>query len=327
MRAATITTLVASATAGVLAALLYLEKTRTDRTHEQKPAIESGDDELSRAWKRVVASPRDSGAWLMLGDVQAARDQAEAAEHSYRTAVTVSAPDDGAAHARLGFQLYARGEDAAALPLLREAQRRGWVDSMLAFTIKTIEEHLRQKTVRSSTSAASDASVAEDASLPPAEPERPDTGVVAQARPEPPTPPKHPPPRAEQECAVALSRVHGRGGFLIDAEIDGVSAKMLIDTGATITVISSDLLHRIARPLEQNSVRVLTANGPVTMPLASVGALTIAGRGAEGTIVAVCEDCMQGIADGLLGLDLQAALGIQLELRTARATFADCAQP
>ena len=45
----------------------------------------------------------------------------------------------------------------------------------------------------------------------------------------------------------------------------------------------------------------------------------------EGAQVAVCqEECVESIADGLFGLDLQAAFDVRLDLRGGVLRFADC---
>jgi predicted aspartyl protease len=247
----------------------------------------------------------------MLGDVQAARDQPDAAEHSYRTAITVSGPAVATAYARLGFLLYARGDDSGALPFLLEAKRRGANDSMLDFTLRAIRERTASRTI-TATVAERPRPDAQPAGEQPEQPEHTEQPMDAGVP-------------AKSICFMPLARMHPKGGYLIDVEIDDAPGKLLIDTGATITVISTELLQKLGRSTESNSVRVLTANGPVNMPLARISHIAVGGRVAENTLVGVCETCGQGLSDGLLGLDLQAALGLELDLRNARARFADCA--
>jgi hypothetical protein len=50
----------------------------------------------------------------------------------------------------------------------------------------------------------------------------------------------------------------------------------------------------------------------------------LANRVAENVRVAICESCVESVADGLLGLDLVAAFGMRLDLANATVHFADC---
>src|SRR5207302_465609 len=97
-------------------------------------------DALTQAWKRVVERPKDAALWMALGDLQAAHEQVDSAEHSYRTAVRLSSAGGADGYARLGFLLYGRGDDAGALTFLLEAKRRGAKDAMLDFTLSAIRE-------------------------------------------------------------------------------------------------------------------------------------------------------------------------------------------
>jgi hypothetical protein len=303
---------------------------------------ESEGDELVRAWKNVVDRPRDAAAWMALGDLQAAEEQPDAAEHSYRTAVRVSGAKGAGAYARLGFLLYGRGDDGDALAFLLEAKRRGANDAMLEFTIRAIKERTSEKDAGAKTAEVApplhriDAGFSEDGG---------EDGIDAGealgdggAPTSPPvastTPSKRRPPRImgtmtlDDGCTVQLVRPHERGGFLVDAMLDGVPARLLIDTGATISVITRELLNQIGRAEEADrQVRVLTANGSTNMGLARIESLSVGGRVASPALVGICDECMRGVADGLLGLDVQAALGMELELGQSRVRFADCGGP
>jgi predicted aspartyl protease len=315
-----------------------------------EPAEES--DALSAAWKAVVAHPREADAWLALGDLQSAREQVDAAEHSYRTAVSVSGGGGALAYARLGFLLYGRGDDERALALLVEAKRRGALDPMLDFTIRAIKERAdggrdaafgAEKLRESAEARPAGEDATPDAGLaspPPRGSDAIDAGDleagVARSEENPPIAARTTPvgtkrrrrlvgmPESASECTIAVTRSHERGGFLIEADLDGAPARLLIDTGATISVISREMLAQIGRVPEDRQIRVLTANGPVNMALARIQAFSVGGRVAEMALVGVCDDCVRGIADGLLGLDLQAALGLELELGSSRVRFADC---
>jgi hypothetical protein len=51
--------------------------------------LEVEGDPLTRAWQQAIGHPRDASAWLLLGDLESEHDESEAAEHSYRTAVSL----------------------------------------------------------------------------------------------------------------------------------------------------------------------------------------------------------------------------------------------
>ncbi len=158
------------------------------------------------------------------------------------------------------------------------------------------------------------------AAPPPLEPPPPrDDAPLAEASdPEPPAEPLGP-------CDYPLVRLTHSRALGIDVTFGGVDARLVFDTGATMTVVTTELadLMRLPRDPDRRIV-ARTANGRVVMESGVVDAVQLAGRVVSGTRVAVCGDCTQGVADGLFGLDLVAAFGLTVDPTRGVATFDDC---
>jgi predicted aspartyl protease len=252
-----------------------------------------------------------------LGDVQADLDQLEGAVQAYRTAIRLGAPG-GAVHARLGFLLYAMEHEAEALALLSEARRRGEDLPLLGWTIDTLTRRLPV----------------------PDEPEEPDgLGKLGAADGSPELLPRAasvqaalllpPGPRAFLDdgapCSLRLgTSPHGRA-YLLTAEVEGVEGTFLLDTGASRTLLTEAFAAqaRIA-PDYSATIRAITANGIVLQPTARVDEVVVAQRSVFDLRVAVCESCGDLPADGLLGLDVQRALGFQVDVSSGEVRFLDC---
>jgi len=248
--------------------------------------------DVAGAWARVRANPRDARAWASLGDAQSAVDELRAAEESYRTALRLSA-EEPTVLARLGFLLYGRGEDVQARALLEQAQFQGADLPMLQYTL----DRLRQEAPTPADEAPADS--AAPAAAPPEQ-------VVA----------------AELPCTLDLEE---RSTFRITVAINDVTTPLIFDTGASITTLSRDLLEKAGVPIDEESgIQAITAAGPVRFPIGTVGRLGLAGRAVRDLTVAVCEGCGGTTSGGLLGLDVQAALGMQLDLKNRRVHFTDC---
>lgn len=273
---------------------------------------------VEAAWAAVHASPRDPTLWNALGEAQEAEEQLEAAEHAYRTAIRLGG-DTGLAYARLGFLLYARGDDAQALPHLLEAKRRGAVVPMLDFTIERLAAQHR---FEAHDAGAAD-SEAGPARVSPSLPRQiSDAGASLDAETAAPVEASSEPGPG---CSLPVTRAGKGRVYLVDLLIDDVPTKLVMDTGASMTVITSELASRASARLDPHRhIRAITANGSVEFAAATVERVELAGRLAETVTVAICEDCVQDFADGLLGLDLQAAFGMTLDLAKERVLFSDC---
>ena len=282
-------------------------------------------DELAAAWARVHAQPSDPNAWSELGDAQSAAGDLVAAEHSYLTAIRMGG-DNALAYARLGFLHYERGEDDRALALLLEAKKRGASVAMLDYTIDALEKRdAKAEKIEAPIKRAQDAGIAEpqqqelDASVAPPPPEQ---MIAEQIEPSSPPPP---PPTHDGVCSIPVQRLAQGRTFVVPIAVYGHWANLIIDTGASITVVTRSFADAVRMPRDPNAVvRAITANGRVEFGTAIVPEVVLANRVAENVRVAVCDDCVESVADGLLGLDLVAAFGMRLDLANETVHFADC---
>lgn len=251
--------------------------------------------DLDNAWNRVRADPHDATAWAALADAQSAIDQLRAAEESYRTAIRISL-DEPTVLARLGFLLYGRGEDAAALSLLEQAQHHGVELPLLAWTVNRLR-------------ASRAAQLAE------LHDQREHVAAEVEV-PEPESPP------VDLPCTLPLRK---GGAFMVTVHLNGEETTLIFDTGASITTLDRLLIERLGVPIdEEQTITAITASGRVRFATAVIDEVTLAGRQVEHLTVAVCEGCGGDAFGGLLGLDLQAGLGIELQLRERRLRFTDC---
>lgn len=80
--------------------------------------------------------------------------------------------------------------------------------------------------------------------------------------------------------------------------------QMLLDTGATYTMISRSVATQLGLTRHATSARLLTASGPLDVPLHAVHSLAVAGAEVSGGLaVAVCDNCANNAVSGLLGLN------------------------
>jgi clan AA aspartic protease (TIGR02281 family) len=243
--------------------------------------------DVEDAWVRVRASPRDPAAWAALGDAQVNLDQLLAAEESYRTALRLRGAD-GQLYARLGFMLYGWGRDEDALEALERASDLGADVPLLDFTLAQL---------RSELAPAPAAATAIE-------------------------PPEASPP---VDCEIPVTRVARNGVWQIAAEVNGVSTTLVVDTGASLTALDREMVGRVGAAIdEEHTIDAITAAGPAVFPTARVESITVAGRTVEAVRVAVCDRCAGTIAAGLLGLDVQAPRGMDLDIHDGVVHFGDC---
>jgi len=304
-------------------------------------------DPLAAAWRRVAERPERAERWLTLAEAQTELDQVESAERSLWTAIELGDPS-GRAHARLGFLLYAQHRDDEALPLLAHAQREGVELPLLGHTL----ERLRARVGGRANPEASDPAHPEgprprapggDAATEPSDvgafgreaerlrpavegaSEAPDAGVATGTPPDA-GPPRGPVPEDPAEpCTLALERLGPTGAWAVDLEVEGELARLIVDTGASLTVITRTLVEDLGIPPDDaHAIRALTANGPVVMPTAVLDRVAVGGRELRSLRVAICDDCVQDVADGLLGLDLQTSLQLRVDAASGELAFGDC---
>ncbi len=284
------------------------------REAEPPPREAGPQDDISVALGRVQSNPRDPAAWMALGDAQAAIDALAAAEHAYRTADEVGAPQ-GLAAARLGFLLYQQGQDTEARRWLEAAREQGAAVPLLEETLQSLTRP----------------PVALDAGVRPSAPARAlrpplaaDAGVdeldaaVATL----------PPPAAVAEletggCEIPVERSR-TGSLMVDVGLNGLNTRLILDTGATMTVLNRSAAEEVGAASRPGRLIAMTANGTTEMALGLVDDVVIGGRSVGGVRVAVCDECIGARADGLLGVDLQAAFDLQLDVAGPRLWFRDC---
>jgi hypothetical protein len=95
-----------------------------------------------------------------------------------------------------------------------------------------------------------------------------------------------------------------------------VSAKMVFDTGASLTTLNEATLRRlgVAVSPDDATVETHTANGTVRRSLSVIDTLWLGGAQlAGGLTVAVCEPCAQGELVGLLGLNVSGQFRVTLD--------------
>jgi len=308
--------------AGLVAVGLFLW--RSGAISEVNP----GEEVVTQAWERVRREPRSTEAWSALGDAQARVDQIGAAEHSYRTALRLDEHGDGA-RARLGFLLYGAGRDQEALAQLQRARDDGARLPMLDWTIEQLEGGQRKP---EPVAAASDGAPTRVPDASAHDREQADALLSDRASEADRAPPPVDPlelgtraPAPELPCAVEIERSARLGTFRVPVRFDDEIYWMILDTGASITVVTRELVDAVGLEVDtEQPLQAITATGLARFDRTTIPRLTIAERAVEGVTAAVCDDCAGDDAVGLLGLDVQAALGLELRLSQQRAVFVDC---
>lgn len=288
-------------------------------------------DPLAASWRGVASRPESPDAWLRLAERQLELDQAEAAERSLWTAIELGDPE-GLAHARLGFLLYAQHRDDEALALLEIAREREVSLPLLEHTLTLLQDRARESDLGSRGEVAGppgdDAPTEPESRPQPIEPPppAPDAGPPRDAGPRPdPGPEPLAADAPEVPCEIPLDRIDGGRTLVIDVDVDGVRAGLILDTGASLTVLTRELVAELGLALdERRSITAITANGRVEMPTAVVGSVVVGERVVRELRVAVCEDCVSDLSDGLLGLDLQTTLEMQIDAGASTLRFGDC---
>ena len=93
---------------------------------------------------------------------------------------------------------------------------------------------------------------------------------------------------------------------VVEATINDLTqADFILDTGATYTVISSDVAHRVNIDLDKSypKVRLQTANGIIDAPLVTLESVDINGMRVADVTAAVHDFSHDGSVSGLLGLN------------------------
>jgi aspartyl protease family protein len=98
------------------------------------------------------------------------------------------------------------------------------------------------------------------------------------------------------------------GHYWIRAQVNGVPANFMIDTGATLTAISSDLARRAGLEARRGGIPIMlgTANGTIQAHVATIDQLELGNIRATGTDAAIAEN----FGDfNVIGMNVLARLG------------------
>jgi clan AA aspartic protease (TIGR02281 family) len=115
---------------------------------------------------------------------------------------------------------------------------------------------------------------------------------------------RRPPAKAKRSIAVRIQR--SGSAILVDGQVEGApDVRFLLDTGSTLTIISTELAEELGfdlRAANHRYVRLETANGPVEAPLVTLETVKIGGVVARDVQAAVYDVRAVDPIDGLLGL-------------------------
>ena len=115
-----------------------------------------------------------------------------------------------------------------------------------------------------------------------------------------------------------------RSGLLqVEMEFEGTQVKMLVDTGASYTVISREIFDDLElEVIDEPAVKVRTANGVTEMERAEVSEVTLGGITTGRLVVGICDGCI-GI-NGLLGGELLRRYGVTINAAERTVSVRDC---
>lgn len=101
-------------------------------------------------------------------------------------------------------------------------------------------------------------------------------------------------------------------GYLVEARLNGTDAvRLILDTGATSTVLSPSVVRRLGLTVRSDPpVVVRTAGGTVHAGMAEVAEIEVGGRRA-GPLQVVVHDAVPG-TDGLLGMNFLGLFRVEL---------------
>ena len=132
------------------------------------------------------------------------------------------------------------------------------------------------------------------------------------------TAPGRPPDRASTGASVQVTFERRQSAIVVPVQLRGsegeISAKMVFDTGASLTTLNDATLRRLGVTPESLTVEVRTANGVARRPLAIIEGVSVGGAVVRGGLtVAVCEPCAEGEVVGLLGLNVSGRFRVTLD--------------
>ena len=110
---------------------------------------------------------------------------------------------------------------------------------------------------------------------------------------------------------IKIPLIRAGNSLLVDVSINSSSIRLLLDTGATITALSSDTIHRLGLKPTGRSISLSTANGLTQSQLYSADRLNLGRLRLENLMVAEVDLGRRSQVDGLLGTDVLKQLSKQ----------------
>lgn len=103
---------------------------------------------------------------------------------------------------------------------------------------------------------------------------------------------------------ISISLIRAGNSFLVDSSIEGKQARLLLDTGASITAFSPELISRLRLTPTGDSIRLSTANGITESQLYLAKKIQLGRIVVKDLVVAEINLGESGRFEGLLGTDL-----------------------
>lgn len=118
-----------------------------------------------------------------------------------------------------------------------------------------------------------------------------------------------------------------RGPILVEASASGpadsMDLQLILDTGATTTMLSEDVIRYLGYDPELESITIefTTTGGPVTRPIITLNRLSALGQHRLGVDVIVHSIPGDTKVDGLLGLDFLRGHALSINFVTGRISL------
>jgi clan AA aspartic protease (TIGR02281 family) len=126
--------------------------------------------------------------------------------------------------------------------------------------------------------------------------------------------------RSSSPVIVPL-RMSGSAAFVTVVLNQTLQANMLVDTGATYTLVSRRIASGL-RLYESSRAVLSTANGPINVPLATLQSVKVGAAEALNLTVAIQDISTHSGVDGLLGLDFLSRFHTSIDSRQQRLILA-----
>ncbi len=150
-----------------------------------------------------------------------------------------------------------------------------------------------------------------------------DDGITPVSDDLPPLPP--PPPLDDHQIALPFEGEGRRLSVPVALEHGGrvVEVELMLDTGATYTALSSEVLARLgALPGPDAPVLTLqTANGPRQAPVVLLDTVWLGDLTVDGVAVTLCDDCASDPHGGLLGLNVSGGFNLAIDADRREVVF------